>query len=464
MKRKFLHAAAAVFAAVFCLTAHGCDGDTTVVGPQGTATVALKRESVAVGSFTVTFTPSENTVRYRYAMGRETDRATFEAGTLAGTTEQSGNESLTAEFTGLVSGQTYTVFACAYDDSGTAGTVASLKVATFREDFYIETRYVTCRSAAFTVTAGMDWYKFRWAVASASDRQAFADGTLAGEEVIEAASWTIGDFGLLPGSEYVLYVQPCDRLGIAGPLYEVPITTPAEDGFPSVVLDVPQIDVYQGTYRLTPNPLCGRIDAVAFPADAYDVYLKHEKSYAGDVMDMVIKFVQGNILGSTAQDGPLEIQLQLPYLLPGIVMDVYAVAYDNDCNPDGVYKFSPSLSEYDPDAGKAECAETVSGITAAGADCTYIPNQHTLGVLYEILEADWWDGFVESDDYYEGWLQQYFMSEGYWKYTPTHRTFTYTESKAKPGTRYYAAACPINVNGADGFGETTLAEFTTLEL
>ena len=63
----------------------------------------------------------------------------------------------------------------------------------------------------------------------------------------------------------------------------------------------------------------------------------------------------------------------------------------------------------------------------------------------------------------KGWLPEgSLISFHYNDGTESGMNWTFAETIGQPGTRYYAAACPMNANGIDGWGETVLVEYTTL--
>lgn len=459
MKKSLFHAAACLLFAMCCSSLSGCkDGEEILVTP-GTASVALERLKVGTDSFSVQATPSDEALRWEYAIGSEGDRAAFMQGTLEGIRSEQGSEVRQLTFTGLDADCGYTLFARAYDPIDRPGAVASLRVTTFREGFTIESQYLTSRSAGFVVICEPDWCSFRYAIARAEDRQRFIDGILDDETIDEKPTWVINCFDLEPQSDYVLYVQPYDRLGMPGELHEIEVTTYASDQCPGVEASVTRIDVYSGTYRVVPNERCGSFNAVVFPS--YTIGEVVPPGYAGSIMDFMVNHVGDGTLGHSGRK-TIEFDYITSDLEPELELDFYVLVFDEDSEPWGVYKFPASTPGYDQKAGEATCSITLSDITAAGATCTYTANEQTLGVFFEILEADWWDGFIQTDDYFEGWLLQYFHYSGYWKHLGSGGNFTYTEAKAKADTRYYAAAIPINANGIQGSGPVVLEEFTTL--
>lgn len=459
MKKTLFHATAMSLFAIHCIALSGCgDGDEIRITP-GAATLSLERLKVGTDSFEVQVIPTNETLRWEYAIGNESDRAAFMQGTLEGIRSEQGNEICRLTFSTLESNRDYTLFARAYDRIDCPGSVASLRVKTFREGFSVEAQYLTSQSAGFVVLSDPDWNSFRYAIGRADDRQRFIDGLLDDETVVETMTWVINCFGLEPQSDYVFYVQPYDRLGMPGELHEIPLTTFAPDQCPGVEASITRIDVYSGTYRVVPNERCSSFNAVVFPS--YTAGEIVPPGYAGSIMDFMVNYVGDGTLGYSGRK-TIEFDYITSDLKPDLELDFYVLVFDEDSEPWGVYKFPASTPGFDLKAGEASCRIAISDLTAKGATCTYTANEQTLGVFFEILEADWWDGFIQTDDYYEGWLLQYFHYSGYWKHLGSGGNFTYTEPRAKANTRYYAAAVPINANGIQGSGPVVLEEFTTL--
>ena len=458
MKKTFLYAAGIYCSAICCCGMTGCqDGDEIRIFP-GTPSVALVCTASGPNGITVTVTPSEHAERWEYALGRESDRAAFIDGTLAGINNVGDAQVREIEFGELTPGMAYTVFARAYGRTDKPGPVASLKAST-HHDFSVETQYVTAVSAGFNITLEMDWYMFRYALGTAADRQAFTDGSIGGEKIVEKQKFTVNYFDLEPEREYVFFVQPFDRLGGAGPVFEMTAATLADGSCPEADFVVDYIDVYQGSYRIVPSRECGFMYTVIFPEGSYDQIISD--SFSGDIMNFVMTFVKNGTLGFSG-DKTLAFDFPIVDLMPSLPMECYTVTCDTQMEPAGLYRYTAQTPDYDDDAGEALCPITVTDITSSGATLILDANSSTLGVLYELLEADWWDEFITTADYYDGWLQQYYLYSGYWKYIVGGGRFTYTETQAKPATRYYATACPMNANGVLGWGETTFEEFTTL--
>ena len=461
MKRKFLPAIGAAALAAGCLAASACSDDTTTVAPAGTAYVALEQVgNVSEDSFTVKMTPSENALSFEYALGEESDREAFENGTLEGILRRDGGQPFDAGFAGLVPRRTYTVFARAYDMLNTAGTVSSLKVTTFAGGFDVGISYVSDRAAGFTVTNTMDYYKYRYMLGTAADRQAFLDGAAESTEMKAEGEHTVNIFGLEPSREYVLYVTGYDRGDSPTPLYEIPVVTPAENACPGARLDIDQIDVYSGTYSFVPNDLCGQITAIVGTVGQYETMINSEANWKGDIMAMLASW-SGIGMAATRMDGTLTVSFQTPELTLENPLEAWVMVHDKQYNPVSISRFTFSTPSFDPNAGAAGVDVKVTSVTAAGAVYTFSPNDATLGTLYETVDADWYDGVRNSDEWHETYLQELLLSTGFWHYTPT--VWTYTEQTAEPGKRYYAAACPMNANGPEGWGEPALVEYTTLE-
>ena len=106
----------------------------------------------------------------------------------------------------------------------------------------------------------------------------------------------------------------------------------------------------------------------------------------------------------------------------------------------------------------------VTDITTNGATYKVTPNQYTMGYLINTFEADYYEGLVANNtpEKVAQIVQERLLELGEYFYYYADSNPPYTETKGTPGTKYYAIACPMNVNGAEGFGSITVQEFTTL--
>mgnify|MGYP003623774591 CR=1 FL=1 len=69
---------------------------------------------------------------------------------------------------------------------------------------------------------------------------------------------------------------------------------------------------------------------------------------------------------------------------------------------------------------------------------------------------------MQSDYYYEGYLELYLYYYGYWNYMFNNKTTTFPERTADPGKKYYVYYMPMNANGVDGFGSMNYQSYETL--
>lgn len=430
----------------------------------GISTVSIEKVGCSSeNGFSVMFVPSEDASGFRYAVGEESDYGDFLSGAMNSTTVE-GDSPLQVDFTGLVQGHIYTVYATAVDMNGVEGDVASLKVLTSPDDFSVSAQYVTDCSAAFSVSLSSAYYGFRYHFGTDADRSGFYDGTIKGEMKTETDTYTYNYYGLAPDTDYIFYVQPVDRSGIPAEIMEKHIATLAEGDCPSAALEY-ENDIYRGEYRLLPGPGCSKMTAIICEQGGYDDIIFGDSHWAGDIFSMMQNW-ESSSAGSVAvsQNGePLVLDLDTPQLRCGNVIEIYAMLYDNEGNNCGVFQYSASTPSYDENLPEACVTVTVSDITQYGATYTYECDSNTFGLMYDTVDADWYDDFKKNDpEYHEYYIHDKLFSNGrYWSYG--NGQVVYTEKYGMPSKRYYAVGCPMNANGPEGgWGDMAVQEYTTL--
>lgn len=433
----------------------------------GLASVRIEKQGNSrADGFEVLITPSENSVSMRYALGDEADFDAFRAGKFEGEVSVKGNQPVSVPFEGLDEAVNYTVYAVAMDAAGREGEVASLKVRTISGTLLCERQYLLSESVGYKFSLSPEYRSFRYHLGTEADRDAFFGGTIADAEQVEILiNYTVNYFDLKPETDYVFFAEVIDRAG--NPVHQVAdaFRTPAVGEAPAVTLDYTN-DIYMGTYKLTPNTHCRKVSATISLKGAQDETIYHNLHWKGDVMGMLQKWegvASANIViaegGTTA-----ELELRTPTLETDNPLEIYALVYDSEGNPAGIQHFDFRTPAYDPDAPKASVRVAVSDITTKGATYTYTMDEGTFAVMYDTVDAEWWDNFKATDpNYNEYYLHNLLYSAGgKWFYKQT--TGTFTEATGKPGTRYYAVGAPMNCNGplANGWGELAIVEYTTL--
>lgn len=454
-----------------CLTAsvmvagiHSCN--TVDADPYGgTASVQIEKTgSSDYTEFGVRFIPSSNTVSFRYAIGEASDFGDFVAGTMKEVVNVEGAAETDVLFDNLIPNKVYTIFAVACDENGFEGEVATAKIPTADDNFLLEIQYVTDESAGFTFTATSDYRGGRFYLGTEADRDRFINGEV-GEEFKDMKSKTANFFDLQPSTDYVFYAQAIDRAGFMSDVIEIRITTLAEGACPKGEFTY-ENDIYIGTYSLTPNDKCGQITAFICNEGSQDEMINSGSHWAGDIIAMMKSWESLEEYGQVtiAKNGnPLEMELITPELACDLGLEVYAMYYDNSGNVTGIYRYTAKTPSFDKGAGEAKLTVEVSDITASGATYTYTKGENTFAFMYDSLDADWFDDFKENDpSYHEFYIHDLLFQSGkYWSYGKDVTTFK--EETGTPGTRLYAAGCPMNVNGPNGgWGQLVLEEYTTL--
>lgn len=148
-------------------------------------------------------------------------------------------------------------------------------------------------------------------------------------------------------------------------------------------------------------------------------------------------------------------------------MEIYAIAYDKDFNLSGVYNFDFSTPSYNAEAGEAHVSIDVSDVTSTGAMYTITKGENMFAVMYDTLEAEWFDMIVDDPSYHEFYIHEILLGNAmYFAYGPdmADGKVVFEEKTGTPLTRYYAAACPMNENGPvrdNGWGKLVIEEYTT---
>lgn len=452
-----------------------CDGDDEepIIAPSVTMERIMTTDS---NELTIVFTPSESTAGFKYAIGDETDRQAFIQGQLSGIKECEGNGKQTIVFQGLSENEVYTVFACAYNQEGATGPIASIKAKTRNtiEEFPVTKQYVTDHSAAFTLKATSDYFRFAFALGKPGDKKIFEAGVIEGYETKENISeYTANYFDLDANTKYVFYARGFDRLsGIASETQEYAFTTDASGNIPAADLKINYMDMYSGDYTLTPNAYCGKCIVFFSLKDEYKDMIEEELNWRGDMVTMMERWTELNT-GMTYKSvgDPLNVTYTTPTLLTteisnpfGYPLEAYALLYKKDGEVYGIQKFSFSTPPYQEKMGMPKVELKISNITETGAFYEFTPNEYTMGVLMQTFDAEWYEKLLQSSDYYDNYIRDFLYMNGYWNYCHNVSSFTLPERSAEPGKRCYVFYLPMNYNGpGDGWGEVGQMMYTTLE-
>lgn len=427
----------------------------------GEASVTIERESISdLSKFRVKFTPTENTSRFEYAIGFESDRAAFEDGSFSGILSQDGNEPMIHTFEGLEVDDNYTVFAKAYDENGKAGAVTSIKNTPFTAEIKIEQQFLTNTSTAFTFSYPALYYKCRYYLGTAEDKEAFLKDEVESGNLVEIfEAYTVNFFDLEPEKEYVLYAIAYDIMDIPSNLFEIKFTTLADGSFPDATAEVVESNAYTCKVRLKPNDLCGTIVATIAAAGEMDDLFFGKPNGRGDIANTLINFLNYN-MASSAKDGA---ELVLEAVNESLTLDkeynIYVLLLDNEYNISSVKIIDVKGASKDETAGTAEATIELNSIEGRKASYTIKLNDAAMGCFYNTFDKKWLDNLSLGSEL-DNYLHEHFIGQPvYFGYG--EKEFKLDDTTVYYETEYYAIACPVNKNGVEGWGATEMVSFKT---
>lgn len=437
--------------------AWSCNEEPAGMGESSGIEISLMASDTV--SARILFSPDANTSYFEYMLGTEADYEAFKNRTDGDVEKVNGCDPVEIPFPGLVPNTIYTVYAQSFADNGKSLGINAFKFITKDNRFKIEKYYVLDNTAGIRIEFANEYYSCRYYLGSAADKDAFVKGEIEGKTIANMEKWYIANYyDLKPETDYVFYAVGTDRLGIDTDLIEIPFRTFASDECPNVTLKT-EVDIYTGNYEFVPNDKCGKIIGGVYTAGIFS-------GGTEDALATLIAWDRIQWNGTESSWGGES--LQLSYTTPGLAndyeLDVYAVVCDKEMTPVGVKYFkvsTPSLNENleKPNPVKVE----VSDITSKGATYTFKADETVFAYMYETVEADWYDDFMENNsDWYETYLHDTFFRNGqYFHYGKEDHQWT--ESAGQSNFRYYAAAAPMNANGprTAGWGDITLVSYTT---
>lgn len=464
MRQKFYLMKAAMLVAMGSLF-FSCDSDDEqpVEEPSAVATVSILRTGdVSDTSLSVTFQPSENTTKWVYALGEADQQDIFRNDAMDGMVTTEGNAILEKTFEGLQPSTTYTVYAKAYNEKGIVGGIAVLKFPT-EATFDVEQEYLLSTSMGMKMKFNEKLYKCRYYLGTSDDKEAFLNDKLEDDvELSERTEYTANFFDLTPNSDYVFYAVAYDRSNAACAFIEMPVTTYGEGVVPSGVLTPgADNDPYKGTYTVNCDNV-GKMVGTICPKGGYETMINSDVHWKGDIVAMLQSWENLPGQAVVAVNGePLVLSMDTPELKTDVELEAFVLLYDTENKPVGVQHFDFINVAKKENVPLPKVTLTVDEITTTGGIYTITPDENTWGILFNTLDADWYDEVKNSSDWYELYIPELLLSNGqWWSYKPGE-PFTYVENTGEPGKRYYAVACPMNVNGVGGWGEITIVEYTS---
>lgn len=450
---------------VAVMAAVSCTKDADPIQGSGAGIEIKRMESGDTTKIMVEFLPEEVATKYEYALGTESDYSAFEYGEMAGIAVVEGNQSSEIVFEGLEPNTAYTVFARAYTGD-VAGGVATLKVKTADNKFRVEMQYVHENSVGFLVTMTSNYSSCRYYLGTAEDKEKFLNNEIEGETMTNVVGSRGVNYFDLEKKDYVFYAIGYDRTNNATGLYEFPVVLKEKGSCPSATFEVLGMDAFRGKYKVTPNELCGKVTCVIGEVDQFVSISEGNTGFKGNLLRWITSWetVPDNGNSFTAINDVLSFTYDDTKFGMGTDMEVFILTYDKDYEPAGIQRIAFKKNDVDPDAKPATAEIVVSDITSTGATYTITPGEHTMGMMYNTLDAVWFDSVRETSEYYDTYVHEMFMNMGmYWSYCADNngQPVVYVEQTGFPDSRFYAAVCPMNVNGVKGWGDLVLKEYTT---
>ncbi|WP_298112095.1 hypothetical protein [uncultured Bacteroides sp.] len=436
---------------------------TYIPEPQASVTV-LRTGTIESTQLTVGFQPSENTIKWAYAIGEPNQEEEFRNDQLEGIKQVEGNQLKEVIFENLNPETIYTVYAKAYNSEGVAGGISTLKFPT-GENFTPSQQYVLSQSAGFTMEFNANIYRCRYYLGKAADREKFiADQLDNDQELIERTAYTANFFNLEPNTDYVFYSMVYNRGNQPNAFSEIPFTTPNTDGSPIAFMTPNEKnDTYRSIFTISCEN-ASKMIVLLCPKGSFDTLLYEDLHKRGNLIDGLEVLASTNGAQVSEDGKPMTLAVKNGTLKPGSKFDLYVLLYDYANEPAGVQYIEASCPTFIEDLPAAAVEMEVTDITTNGATYKVTPNQYTMGYLINTFEADYYEGLVANNtpEKVAQIVQERLLELGEYFYYYADSYPPYTETKGTPGTKYYAIACPMNVNGAEGFGSITVQEFTTL--
>lgn len=450
--------AAAAFAA--------CNGNEVVEKPDSTdADVSIEVVSVSSEELSFRLIPNEYVSSYAFGVGSDEDYEKFSSGEdLDYIAENYGTEPVEINRTDLAPNQCYTIFVKAYGEDGLAGAVSSRRIFLADDYFTPVTQFVADHSAAVKFHVTPNCYRFEYYLGTAADRDDFIAGNLDVRVIVEPVDeYTATYMDLESSKEYVMFARAYDRGENQSSLYEIPLNTLPEGECASMTFAVREDDAYKSICEFVPNTKCQVIHAIICEEGARDGMIASD--WKGDLAGMLLSW---STIGAEAGLGnfssysgeTLVAEYTNNSLLLDKPMEYYALLLDADHNPVALHHGKFTTASFKEGAGEASAEISISNINEKGATYTITLNEHAMGVLFDTVDGSWYENAIKSPDYTEAYWQDILLNQGfYWSYGKSEVMFN--ETTAVPEKKYYVVACPMNVNGPQGWGKMAVGEYTT---
>lgn len=456
----------------FAFALNGCSGDDIEREVPNEITPAIV--TISVDSFTwdfanVTFTPNAQTARFSYAIGTVEDLGAFAKGTLAGIITVEGNSVERHTFTGLEENTAYTVFAAGFDSDG---KMQGIQTAVFNtidrsrdELFELGMQFTAATVAGVAIELSQSYASYEYKLYKGLDET----GTLAvsGSES-ETFRYFHTFFDLEAEQDYYFTVTATTRSGIET-TKELLFRTKKESEVPGVELEITQLDIMLGTYKISAaNSLTGGMIAhISFP-DQFLGIIVNKDIGAGNYFDTIRGWAENFINNTHAGSTNFTFQYATDYIMQhDFELRIIALSYYQNGDPANIQIFDFATPPIDDTAGTASMSVSIINVTSSSAEYQFAPNAETLGFYIETFDGEAFENeFLPQQATNPNYIQEFLRD--YYSYTLMYARMpleNWAYEFLEPGTKYYCVAAPFNVNGPQniGWGDLFYQSFTTLE-
>lgn len=457
MKKKICLLSSFLILSLFSCAEH----DTELVTLPGIS--ITKTESVNPNEYSALITPDENAAGYRYIL---TDEASVDGIFSENTefTEIQGNGESTATFSTSLLSNSSVIVAAAFDADGNNGAVAVHKVElpSLVSDMTVEVLYTTHCSAGIKILWNSNFSHMDVYFGTKEDEEAFRKGELVDTCLFDFAitDYYVNKFELQPETEYVLYAKGFDRYGSEISTIVQPVKTLSAEECPSIEMTVNYVDVYKADLTFKAGSDVDSMWTMPLwegPQQGIDVR-------NGDIIGAMESYIASFLWGKLSTDQNTLKQTELNSMYADSTKYFYAIAFSGEDRY--LYRFGYSTPSVNPDAPK-ECKVNieVSDTTFYGADYIFTFEDDVFAFLYGTIDADAYDSFKETSDWYEYYINDYLGLNGTLVYKDDIKEGVYTcrDSRQQADKRVYVVVAPINENGYEaGWMPATFQEYTTL--
>ncbi len=240
-----------------------------------------------------TFTPNKSCIAFEFAIGKASDLAAFDGGTLKGSVVRMGNGELKEYiFEGLEAGTDYIIFARGTTADGENGDIFTEHIKTDvppeLANIAVTTDKIRGHSIDVTFTPDAATVNFKFAIGQESDLTAFNNGTL--QSLVDVYNGNVKEYtfeNLSVNTEYTIFVSGINSDGVWSETVETKLTTLYTS---SVNVHFFSISTSSAEVEITPNELCVRY--FFFCMDMNRWYNWVETDEYEEKLDKMIEYVE----------------------------------------------------------------------------------------------------------------------------------------------------------------------------